>query len=314
MTTFQDDKGDIVSKLKSPETPLFEKCEVIDTALRVWNLEDVNKILEARATVNDVNVKTEALVWCAKERKLDLLKHVISKGADVNRRNVSDETALICAVENNDKDCINEIIAAGADVNLLSKLTSPAVHRDEKRKIIRIFVLSENADHVDRILSEGADVNDIDAKNEALYISALEGKNGLTKHFIEKGANVNTSVPKLIAFHYEKLHNPGFYVYDYDSVNSYEYTPLTVAVQHDNFECVRTLLQAGAQFIPVLKDSKIPPDQKSKIIQSIARSGSMKHVNMVLDLGADVKGLIVANESLIGAAKEGEFGVDEGTL
>ena len=102
MATSQHDKDDIVSKLKSSETPLFEKCEVIDTVLRNGNLEDVNMILDAGAAVNDVNVKTEALVWCAKEKKLDLLRLVISKGADVNRRNTRDETALMCALTNND--------------------------------------------------------------------------------------------------------------------------------------------------------------------------------------------------------------------
>ena len=168
--------------------------------------------------------------------------------------------------------------------------------------------MSDSLEHVDKIISAGADVNDIDVKNEVLYISALEGKNGLIKHLIGERSQRKHVCSKTDRFSLrETIHYPNFHVYESESINSYEYTPLTVAVQHDHTACVATVLQAGAQFIPILEDSKIPPDQKSKIIQSIAQSGSMEHVNMVLDLGVDVKGLIVENESLIGAAKEGNL-------
>ena len=296
-----------VSRLVSKESSLFEKYDVIDSVLQSGNKGDVNRILEAGADVNDVDVNTEILVHCSTERNVELLKHVISSGADVNKPNRNDETALEHAVKNNDPECILEIIRAGADVNMITKLKKPSVSRDTKRRIIRSFVLSDNVELMDKLLAAGANVNDMDVKNEALYVSAMEGKQLLIKHLIKQGADVNMSLSKRIAFKYEEFHNPGFYVYDHDSRNSYVNTPLTMAVQHGHSACMETLAQAGAQYLPILKDLKIPPDQKGRIIEAVARTGNLELLNKALDLGAGVKGIEVANEALIGTAIEGNL-------
>ena len=198
-------------------------------------------------------------------------------------------------------------------MNHLSQLKSGKISTEEQCNLIRTCVLSDNVTHIDKLLEAGADVNnlleagvDVNAgiKEEALYVSALEGKDQLVKHLIDKGADVNSAIEKNIAAIHQVLHNPKC---EPDGNTSTKHTALIIAAERGYHQCVLSLLQAGTDFLSFLKSSDTTPKKKVVVIQAVVGSGSIEHVNEVIEAGAEVNGINVMSEALIAAAKIGNL-------
>jgi ankyrin repeat protein len=133
---------------------------------------------------------------------------------------------------------------------------------DTLNKLLNKEILDENYDEVERLIEEGADVNNIDyAEFTPLIDVALEGHNDLVKLLIKAGANVNYSIE---------------YGNIYDKL-----TPLHAAVDGGNSETVRILIEAGADVNAVDSDNMTP-------LYIAARKGSIEKVNLLINADADV--------------------------
>ncbi|EAX90586.1 hypothetical protein TVAG_221290 [Trichomonas vaginalis G3] len=116
-----------------------------------------------------------------KKNDLEMANFLISLGADVNEICRSDDsTALIKAVEGDNKEIVEYLLSQGADANIKSKYktTLSAAASKENLEIIKILV-----DH-------GADMNQI-GHEAPLHIAARIGNDVLVDFLISHGADVN---------------------------------------------------------------------------------------------------------------------------
>jgi ankyrin repeat protein len=130
---------------------------------------------------------------------------------------------------------------------------------DTLNKLLSKEILDENFDEVERLIEEGADVNNRDyAEFTPLIDVALQGNNELVEVLIKAGADVN------------------YVVEDADKL-----TPLHAAVDGGNSETVRILIEAGADVNAVDSDNMTP-------LYIAARKGSIEKVNLLINADADV--------------------------
>jgi ankyrin repeat protein len=130
----------------------------------------------------DTNQGT-ALMHCAQMAPVSVVEHLLSRGADVRRRNSDGETALHFAVKNGKEDNIATLIAHGAeidarDLNGVTPLMLTAHRGDEHSAAL--------------LLSRGADIGAADSGGwTALMWSCASGRKALVELLLRRGAKVD---------------------------------------------------------------------------------------------------------------------------
>ncbi|KKO97075.1 hypothetical protein THAR02_10819 [Trichoderma harzianum] len=69
-----------------------------------------------------------ALMRAICEGEVSTVRHLLDLGANQNSRGGFDRTALMCSVENRNVQCVKMLIEAGADVNLVDVVGTPALY------------------------------------------------------------------------------------------------------------------------------------------------------------------------------------------
>lgn len=183
----------------------------------------------------DIN---EGLLKASQEGYLSIVKYLLQKGADVNTKNVCDETALILAAGRGHLEIVKYLINKGADESIKDYFGRTALNVakiDEIKeflinltnvdldKQLLVHIIAGNLDAIKQCLSNGASIN---AKNDynytTLMLAAREGHLEIVKYLIESGADVNMSSG-----------NGGF-------------TPLMLASNNGHIEVVKLLMDNGA--------------------------------------------------------------------
>ncbi|MDD5456118.1 MAG: ankyrin repeat domain-containing protein [Candidatus Margulisbacteria bacterium] len=200
----------------------------------------------------------------------ELVIKLLEKGADFNKKDNFDQTAIIYAVrkwinfiENstepdnptnyehikNIKRIINSLLSRGANIN----------DKDSSGKTAFFYAIgSANEDAVDFLLSKKPDL-DIKAKDgsTALMSALKDYKYDMALKLIEAGANPDTLLDEqddtpliYIAWNFrrpyliEALINAGANI---NAANKRGITPLIAAVRNNDFESVKLLVEAGAE-------------------------------------------------------------------
>jgi ankyrin repeat protein len=198
-------------------------CGQIHYASAAGNREIVKKILEYypdRISSRDDEGKTPLHVAVEWNQK-DVAELLLAKGADVNAKGKDDWTPLDAAVGHARKDIVKLLLAKGADINAKDKGGETPLHfaAEFGRK-----------DMVALLLSKGAE---IDARNAwgwtALHWAARNGSMDIAKLLLAKRADVNIS---------ENFNNSG---------NSGR-TPLGIAEESGHKDVVKLLRQHGGHY------------------------------------------------------------------
>lgn len=89
------------------------------TAARTGSIQIVTALLDHRAEVNAETATTHerALMWAVAERRLDIVRLLVERGANVHSTPQQLFSPLIAAARNGDIETAKVLIAAGADVN-----------------------------------------------------------------------------------------------------------------------------------------------------------------------------------------------------
>ena len=270
---------DILRRSQKPEDEKYAEKRISETEKeRTISLEIVRRILEAGADVNarDVTENTALLEYAVDE---EVTKLLVDYGADVNTRGMIFGPALLGA----NFEVTKILLKAGADVNLKSQ-------DDESTALIR--AAERRKPEVVKILLEaGAEINARDKYGKTALFAVLNGYEynqheeniPVIKLLLNAGADVN--------------------IKGCDTYGREDRTPLTLAVKHDNPspdfkefhaqygtifaditpEAVKLLLEYGADI------NLCDGEGFTALMYSVSvRYPNSEVIKLLLDAGADV--------------------------
>lgn len=233
----------------------------LTNAAKDGNISTMNALLDKGANVNEVSSgrwSSMPLHWALvddNKNSYEVVKLLISKGADVNARNSEGQTPLILAATNNRIELCKILVNAGALVNVkdnngISPLNKAAEHTNVE--LVKYFfergadvgdihkngydylwhaVSSNNPEMIDFLIEKGVDINEKDnAGISILMVAAMSNDIDMAKHLIIKGADV----------------------FAYDRVG---YTAFSYAQIYKHYKAAK-LIKDAEQDIEVIKRSK----------------------------------------------------------
>lgn len=158
------------------------------------SLELVEILLNAKADVNAKNRDDCTTIFlAAKSASLEVIRTLISQRADVNIPNKNGDTALMNALQNNEKaKVIKALLDAGANVNATNNDGSTALILAAKNETVEI---------IEMLVNKGANVNAKNNRGETplLQVASTADKCNervkIAKLFLAKGAVGSTYVP-----------------------------------------------------------------------------------------------------------------------
>jgi len=173
--------------------------------------ENVKILLENPRITRDYKMKdrTAAIHWAALRGHVEVLKVFKEKGADVNLKGRLTMTPLILAAAYGHYDCVEFLLENGAKINTRDRM---------KRNALVLAVRNGNLKIASYLLKHGSDFDKPDSSdNFPMHYAAAYGWPECISLLIKAGADCN-------------------------SINSWNLTPLAVAMLKNNFHCVKTLL------------------------------------------------------------------------
>ncbi|MBR5888343.1 MAG: ankyrin repeat domain-containing protein, partial [Akkermansia sp.] len=248
------------------------------------------------------------LYVAAKNGETELVKLLITAGADVNKANEDGLTPLYCAADKGRTECVKLLIAAGADVNKAEKfgrtplcmaawnghtecvkllLNAPGIDKSSHTPL-SLAVMANDVNKLKHLLAAGADVNKADKEGATpLYWAAYNGHTECMKLLIDAGADVNKAdkwgTPLFRAAVYGHTECVKLLINAGADVNRAKdgHTPLHMAVYFDHTECVKLLIAAGANVNKANEDGLTP-------LYCAADKGRTEYVKLLIAAGADV--------------------------
>ncbi len=181
-------------KDRSGSTPLIRACLNYQTMGR--QVEVAKFLIEAGANVNVINnYQATALLRASVGRGPDyeLIKLLISKGADVNMQGYNGITALHWAVKYNDLKIAKLLLENGADINISNDYNGPIRTSTISGTILQVAInYSQSNEIVQFIIGNGAKLNIKDSQgNTELHLVALKGNTEQTRILIEHGIDLS---------------------------------------------------------------------------------------------------------------------------
>jgi hypothetical protein len=162
----------------SPEHPFVR-------AAQEDNLEALtNLIAGMNVNLRDKRSHTTALEHAVRNSNREMVQLLIAAGANVNLKDESDETALMMLDSDATSDLVWDLINAGARVSLKDNVGHTALMRAAS---------ANNLEAVKALIEAGAEV---DARNNqgqtALMLAAAEGNVNVVRTLVLDGANINS--------------------------------------------------------------------------------------------------------------------------
>ncbi|WP_080571789.1 ankyrin repeat domain-containing protein [Orientia tsutsugamushi] len=182
-------------------------------AVKDGNIEEVKRLLSADNNI-DINIKdtyfNTPLYYAVAKGYIEIIKLLLSHGANINSTNSSGNTPLICSVIAEHIEIVKLLLSHGADVNYKNYHHLAALHYASVRDIKII----------DTLLAYGADINLSGSLNTtALHIATEKGHEQNVDYLLACGSDIN-------------------------SLNAFDETPLIAAVsaQRQNEVIIKSLV------------------------------------------------------------------------
>jgi len=146
------------------------------------------------ATITGITPLIEAAI----DDDLVEVKRLIAEGVNLEEKDSEGDTALYCAVISDNEDCAAALIAAGADITVLTKLVTDAEAKDEPRDIMSVVLMAacdcNSMSVATTALARGADPNYRSTTGITPLMEAVRSNCGkeLVDLLLSKGANVRS--------------------------------------------------------------------------------------------------------------------------
>ena len=277
-----------VTKLGS--TPFLLASEICD-------LDIIEACVEAGADLDfapsgpdadNLNITGQtALFMATLKDRVDVVKFLINKGAQVNVQNRYGVSPLLLCAESGNQDLVQALVEAGADVNI-----TPHGELAEENFLAGQTPLfgAAKKGHLDiceYLIRNGADVNAVTMTGATpLYTATEEGHLEVVELLIRQGADVNRS-PKGPVAHDLHIENQ---------------TPLLIACMRNHEAIIRHLIESGANV-------NVTSERGSSPFLAICQHNNVELARLLIKHGArhdveaknlydgQINGLIVAAES-----------------
>ena len=232
----------------------FNPESILDCIIKSRTIENKSKVdiikllIKKGADVNSTNKYSQTSLFIAIKYKLDLdiIRILINAGADINAQDSKGDTPLFYAAENKDKKMMQVLLDAGADINT-QNLQGETL----------LFKMIWKTDIAQLLITNGADTN-------------IRTKRGLTPLFRANNKNIAVS-----------LINAGANV---NALSNDNITPLFLAAKNLYPDIVQLLIDSGVNVNHSDNDG-----QTALFYAAISASyGSFKSFQILVDAGADV--------------------------
>jgi ankyrin repeat protein len=238
-------------------------------AVKAANKAAVNSLLRQRANVNTPEADgTTALHWAIREDDADTADKLIRAGADVNAANRYGVTAIYLACVNGNPGLVERLLKAGVDANAMGP---------EGETALMTAARTGSVEAARVLLAHGAV---IDAREgwhgqTALMWAAAQRHPAMIRELLAHGADVNAH-SNLEKWERQTTAEPREKWLPLGSM-----TPLLFATREGCTECVRVLVDAGADL------NAADPDGISPLISALI-NGHYDVAGFLVDNGADV--------------------------
>uniref|UniRef100_A0A914DN02 Major sperm protein n=1 Tax=Acrobeloides nanus TaxID=290746 RepID=A0A914DN02_9BILA len=227
-------------------------------------IEIVRYLLEKGADLNRKDMNGSIALHYAAQNKNDnklIVELLLKHGADIEHQNTEGETCLMTASSRNNIEVVCYLLEKGADSNIKDKYGRTAL----------FYVVNENKLIVKLLLEHGADIEHQNTKGvTCLMYASYNNRIEIVRYLLKKGADVNRKDKNgSTALHYaarnkndnklivELLLKHGA---DIEHQNTEGETCLMTASSRNNIEVVRYLLEKGADSVEKFEPSVPPGD------------------------------------------------------
>lgn len=271
------------------ESLLKARSPILDNHIiaSVWNSSESIAVLLVRAgaSVNVSNDLGQSLIHRAAETgQLHLVKALIQRKAKLNPK-ASGTTPLLVAIQKRKSECAVELIKAGADISIPSRL---------KESPLACAVGLGLTDVVAALLKAGADPAVKDKRGRtALMLANEKGQTEAVKILQgqvqdDQGFKIQEMIQNAAAGNtkrLEELVNEGV---DPNCTYLNGTKPLTTAVMHGHPEAVRLLLKRGADPNTIVSGDMFGLKIRGDALSLACEKGNLEVVRMLIQAGAGV--------------------------
>ena len=191
------------------------------------------------------------LMYACRRGHVDVVHHLIERGADINAISIQGSTPMFEAILNNREKVVEELILLGE-----GKLDLDAVHSKERNRTALMIAASRGGKFIVRSLLEHPDI-DVDKQNSdgftALCLAVDSGSRDCVRELVDSECDVNIT-------------------------NKSGYSALCLAVMNGDCDMVNLLLRRDAD--PYLRDKA-----HGTILQRAVDSGRINVVELLLNDG-----------------------------
>jgi ankyrin repeat protein len=258
-----------------PLRPLWAQESVdnlLGDAVAKGNREAVEAALHQGAKVDARNSKGRTpLILAAQAGRLDIIKLLVASGADVNARTTTETggTVLGFALEGNNREAVEYLIAHGAEIELRSR-----------NGMTPLFYAASTGqdDMIQLLLSKGANLNVMGLSDSLgnyltpLMIAGIHDHPETLKLLVAKGAKVDkrNNVGATALMEIAKRPQPGILKLliergaDVNARSTHGQTALMYAASNGQLENIKLLLAAGADTSATATDDPDPDTQNRR--------------------------------------------------
>ena len=227
--TQSGDLDDIKSRISKDPAKINERNEFgyspLHMAVREGEIEIVKYLVSQGADVNVKDVFNETPLYEAVSLgKIEIVKYLVFRGSSINTKNIRKESPLHIAVKENRLDIAKFLVSRGAEVNTKDNNGESLLHE---------AVYQGDLELVSYLISQGAEVNVHDKYDVyPIHNAASDGKLEIVRHLISQGADVNVR---------------GAWTLDWSPLyRSLGCTPLHLAANEGYLDIVKYLISHGA--------------------------------------------------------------------
>ncbi|CAI1752203.1 Ribulose-5-phosphate 4-epimerase and related epimerases and aldolases [Serratia fonticola] len=180
-----NDLGLIKERLKNAKSAQLKKSTKetgtpLHAAALHGNKEAVDLLLAAGADIEAVDfLRDNAMHACIKARKLDIVRYLIGKGSDINKKGCQNRHALsqlICYAW--DREFAEYLVSEGCDILQTSR---------DGYSMLNDAACSNNTDAIDFLLKNGIDKFNL---NSALCWAILKNASEATRYLLDQGTSL----------------------------------------------------------------------------------------------------------------------------
>lgn len=271
--------------------------------------ELIKNILDKDVDLNALNSRRlPPLAYTLKEKHLDIVKLLVTYGADLKALTGSKEDILYFAAESHSKPLIQYLLDQGMDANATFKFGNPMLRHITFRK-------DADLDFLSFLIDSGADPNAVgDYKNTILREAVKQNKLMLVKFLIAKGC----SVKEINKDGYSLLHESIKHTKDTTLTKLFINEGLDVNAKNNDGDTPLSLLDSDkyqTNMMNVLLKNKANPNIPDKngdtVLHKFARNGKLYPVKMLLKYGADPTLKNNKGETPLEAANSRKYEKDE---